>query len=268
MRRVVQQLDRAGRGDHRSPRVPAGELLVQSAELAAHDQHLFQAGVEVAEGVAAFGGGDRGVAGDLGEDFQGFFGGPCQRLQGVLQPLLRKIRGGGVVDRPTQRGGDHTAQGGVDFAVDVANVGDGDDLFAGVTRLGVDDAGLDSHSSHISKGQKKNNTPEREVKSMSLYKGAHITATAAGSGTTRTFTFANPCGVVYFVNNHSAEAYIRINNTEDAAAISHGNHDVRVPANTGVELCQGLLQIDKMAVIWGSDPTAAYSVTGIPTTQK
>lgn len=103
---------------------------------------------------------------------------------------------------------------------------------------------------------------------MSMYKGAMIAATAAGTGTTRTFTFAKPVGICWFTNNHSTDCYVRVNDTT-AAVIAHGGYDIRIPAGTTREICEGRLAISNMAVIWTtSDPSTSYNVSGIPVTQK
>jgi hypothetical protein len=103
---------------------------------------------------------------------------------------------------------------------------------------------------------------------MSLRRGSAIAAVAAGSGTTRTFTFAEPVCPCWFTNEHDQAAYVRLNSTT-AAAIAAGGYDQKVPAGETVDLSQdGMLVISKMAVIWAvDDPGVAYSVTGIPEVQ-
>lgn len=101
---------------------------------------------------------------------------------------------------------------------------------------------------------------------MSLYRSTHETATAAGSSTTRTFTFTKEQGMVFFTNKHTDAAHIRINSTT-AATTAHGGFTVMCPAATTIELGQGILGIKEMAVIWGTDPSTSYNVVGIPVTQ-
>lgn len=103
---------------------------------------------------------------------------------------------------------------------------------------------------------------------MSLRRGSTSTPTAiTKTGTERQALFAEESAPCFFSNTHTSEAYVLINSTEDATAAA-GGYDWIVAVDASVDLSfGGLIAVKTVNVFWGTDPTVAYSFTGMPRVQ-